>query len=154
MHHPIDINKLTTILIEGERTYSDGRHAFWYENLCKVMREAGIEIDENAIDHESERRWKARRARIKCTKVAKGKVYYFKVMDDSDKYFNLHFVNDSDMEDEFPGYSRRLDTDLGDPTSPMAIYKYESYSRTDAAKLLRYIKKAHPTREWIKTTIS
>ena len=154
MHHPIDINKLTTILIEGERTYSDGRKAFWYENLCKVMKDAGIEIDENAIDHESERRWKARRARIKCTKPPKRKVYHFEVMDDSDEYFNLHCFEDGDMEDKFPGYSRRLSTDFDDSTSPMAIYKYESYSRKDAAQLLRYIKKAHPTREWIKTTIS
>ncbi len=153
MDHPIDINKLTTILIEGERTYSDGRKAFWYENLCKVMHEAGIVIDENAIYDESERRWKARNARIKCTKQPKRKVYRFEVMDDSDKYFKLHFLNDGDMEDEFPGYSRRLDTDLGDLTSPLSIYKYESYSRKDAAQLLRYIKKAHPTREWIKTTL-
>jgi hypothetical protein len=154
MQHPIDPNKLTTILVEGERTYSDGRHAFWYENLCRVMKEVGIEIDGDALHKESERRWEARNNRPKCKKVAKRKVYLFEVMDDSDKYFDLHFSQyGNDLEDELPGHYKQSTTVLCDQ-SPMAIYKYETYSRKAAAKLLRYIKKAHPTREWIKTTIS
>ncbi len=44
----IDIKRLEEVIIQGEKSYSDGRHSFQYEKLKELMGELGVEIDEEA----------------------------------------------------------------------------------------------------------
>jgi hypothetical protein len=146
MKRVFDPNKLLTVLVNGYRTYSDGRHSFNHENLLKVLNENGFKIDEWELGEESYRRYERRNKKIKDNSTPIRRAWLFEVIDDADKHFDLVFRRDCD---DLP-FDVKCDTVFSE--DGIDHYTYKTYNKKSAADVYRWIKKYHPTRTDLKIT--
>jgi hypothetical protein len=137
----VDSNKLTTILLKGEASYSDGRHDYWYEKLLEVLGEAGINVDHSFLYEEVSRRYKVRSSRIRCKTTPQRREFSVTFASVSRLHYN--FVNRCDDSVAFPARARTKHPKWDYESEPRS-YCYTAPDRATAAQLLRYIKAAHP----------
>jgi hypothetical protein len=136
----IDPNKLTTILLKGDRSYSDGRHDYWYEKLLEVLDEAGINVDHRFLYEEASRRDKVRSSRIRCKTTPQRRRFSITLSSDSELHFAAVFSSEVVT---FPAQAREKDLEWDDESEPRS-YCYTAPDRATAAQLLRYVKAVHP----------
>jgi hypothetical protein len=138
----IDPNKLLTVLVNGYDTYSDGRHSFQYENLIKVLKESGIEVDDRALYEENKRRYSIKNKRRKPYQKSNN-LWKFTLTDNPDTHFDLIFSG----ENEFPTWAKQEETEWEEN---QAKYTYWISGKAGAVELYKWIKKYHPTRKDFK----
>jgi hypothetical protein len=143
----LDYNKLLTVLVKGDRSYTDGRHSFQHELLLRTLADAGVPVDEYALSEESQRRYEIRSAKGRARRAPRGnayipnKPYIFDVWCDSEKHFDAVFRDEETPS--LPNSVRELHTPWDYKTEPK-LYRFETYSRKAAAELLRYVRKMFP----------
>lgn len=148
----IDINKLTTIILNGEDSYEDGRHSFDYELLTRTLADLGIKINKDAAWEEQGRRGKIRYARNNARLTRSYPRYVFTVEGDWDAHINACL---GENEIEFPFRAREHGHVVLDPEKIEGQHRwtYEADSRKEAAKLLGYIRAAHPDAHNLRLTV-
>ncbi len=139
----IDLNRLTTVLLKGEQSYSDGRHDFWYEDLLGVLHTAGVVIDRDFLNDESIRRWEVANHRlIRRGESSAHRIRRFLITLSSDSELHLSVVFSRGCPD-FPRWAHEESPAWDYETEPRD-YAYSAPNREVAAQVLRYIKSAHP----------
>lgn len=143
----IDTNKFLTILVNGYRSYSDGRYSFEHECLLKVLKELGIHINQDVIDEEIYRRSSIRNKRYKQAKRDPWVEWQFEVTDDAEKHLDRS-LDGEDGEDmvPYPCYTKYESDVMNDK------FIYTIPHRHNAVMLYKWIKKWHPTRTDLKIT--
>jgi hypothetical protein len=135
MKHAINPHKLLTSLIEGESSYSDGRHSFRYELLLQALKGFDLAVDSDAVYVEGQRRSAiayARRQAQQSTPTG----YRFTVDYDPEPHYSAVIASYDD-----PGplpYSVRT-RELGD-----GLVVFECGTRKFAAETWRYVRKFYP----------
>jgi hypothetical protein len=136
----VDVNKLTAILLKGEVSYVDGRYDYWYENLLKVLGEAGVDVNQHFLHEEARRRWEVRRSKVRCNKAPKRRRFLVTLASDSVSHF--HAVYRSDVV-TLPEQALTHNPEWDYESEPRN-YGYTAPDGVTAARLLRYIKSVHP----------
>jgi hypothetical protein len=146
----INIHKLTTLILDGEDSYEDGRHSFDYELLTRTLRELGIEIDKDAAYEEGLRRGKIRAARFHARKTSPGTLYTFTFEGDWDFHFELAMSRNNELPWSVREAHTHVYVEL--PCGPNR-WTYEAHTRADAAKVLGYIRAVHPDAKDLRLSI-
>ena len=147
----VDFNKLTNVILDGEDSYTDGRHSFNYELLTRTLADLGITVNKDAAWAEGLRRGQIRCARNRARMTRHFPRYVFTVEGDWKTHINIIF---SDRDVELPYYVRELEAQALDPSNCEGTHRwsYEAGSRAAAAKLLGYVRAAHPDARLTLTT--
>jgi hypothetical protein len=135
MKHAINPHKLLTALVEGESSYSDGRHSFHYELLLQALKGFDLAVDSDVVYAESQRRGAIAYARRQAQQsTTRG--YKFIVTFDPEPHYSAVIASSDD-----PGqlhYSVRT-RELGN-----GLVVFECGTRKLAAEVRRYIREFYP----------